>query len=178
MGQLHKRFTDEQVRVLFQGYVQGQLSRADLQELMFIGKTRFFALLKRYRQDPTTFSLYYRRSTPARLPVAVVAEIERALRREKEIVEDQDLPISGYNYTAIKDRLAAKGMSVSVTTIIKRAKQLDCYKPRKKRKAHDREVLTASAGALIQHDASTHLWSPFAQEKWALITKNTLRRLP
>ncbi len=57
MGQLHKRFTDEQVRVLFQGYVQGQLSRADLEEMMGIGKTRFFALLKRYRQDPASFSL-------------------------------------------------------------------------------------------------------------------------
>jgi hypothetical protein len=31
-------------------------------------------------------------------------------------------------------------------------------------------VLTASIGALIQHDSSLHLWSPFAQEKWALIT--------
>jgi len=31
-------------------------------------------------------------------------------------------------------------------------------------------VLTASIGALIQHDSSIHLWSPFAEEKWALIT--------
>lgn len=170
MGQIHKRFTNEQVRVLFQGYVQGKLSRADLEEMMGIGKTRFFALLKEYRQDPASFSLAYRRSMPPRLPAAVETEIERALKREKEIVEDADLPISGYNYTAIKDRLAAKGISVSLTTIIKRAKQLDCYKPRKKRKTHDREVLTVSIGALIQHDASTHLWSPFAQEKWVLIT--------
>jgi hypothetical protein len=170
MGQLHKRFTDEQVRMLFQSYVQGQLSRADLEEMMGISKTRFFALLKSYRQDPAGFSLAYRRATPARLPTAVEAEIERALKREKNIVEDEDLPISGYNYTAIQDRLAAQGMDVSLTTIIKRAKQLDCYQPRKKRKTHDREVLTVAVGALIQHDASTHLWSPFAQEKWALIT--------
>ncbi len=57
-----------------------------------------------------------------------------------------------------------------MTTIIDRAKRLNCYKPRKKRKAHDREVLTASIGALIQHDSSLHLWSPFAEEKWNLIT--------
>ena len=170
MGQLHKRFTAEQVRVLFQGYLQGQLSRTDLQEMMGISKTRIFALLKAYRQDPAGFSLAYQRSTPARLPLAVETEIERALKREKEIVEDEDLPISGYNYTAIQDRLAAQGMAVSLTTIIKRAKQLDCYQPRKKRQTHVREVLTASVGALIQHDASTHLWSPFATEKWALIT--------
>jgi hypothetical protein len=31
-------------------------------------------------------------------------------------------------------------------------------------------VLTASICALIQHDSSLHLWSPFAAEKWSLIT--------
>lgn len=52
MSHIHKRFSDEQVKVLFQGYDQGQFSRADLQELLGIGKSRFFALLKAYRQDP------------------------------------------------------------------------------------------------------------------------------
>ena len=156
MGQIHKRFTDEQVRLLMQSYDQGQLNRRELQELLDIGRSRFFALLKDYRRDPAEFSIDYQRATPARLSADVEAEMAQALLREKEIVEDPNLPISGYNYTAIKDRLAAKGISVSVTTIIKRAKQLDCYKPRKKRKTHDREVLTASIGALIQHDASLH----------------------
>ena len=92
--------------------------------------------------------------------------------KEKAIVEDPDLPISGYNYAAIRDRLykKGKGIEVSVTTIIDRAKKLDCHKARKKRKAHDREVLTSSIGDLIQHDASLHKWSPFAEEKWYLIT--------
>jgi transposase len=170
MDQLHKRFTDEQIKVLLQGYCQGVLRRAEVQEMLSIGKTRFFALLKQYRQDPETFSVSYERATPARLSAAEEAEIERALLREKEIVEDKRLPISCYNYSALRDRLAKKGVEVSVTTIIHRAKGLDCYKPRKKRKAHDREVLTASIGALVQHDASTHLWSPFAPEKWVLIT--------
>lgn len=170
MDQLHKRFTDQQIKVLFQGYCQGVLRRAEVQEMLSIGKTRFFALLKQYRQDPETFSVSYERATPARLSAAEEAEIERALLREKEIVEDKRLPISCYNYSALRDRLAKKRIEVSVTTIINRAKRLGCYKPRKKRKAHDREVLTAYIGALVQHDASTHLWSPFAQEKWALIT--------
>ena len=170
MGQIHKRFTDEQVLLLMQSYDQGQLNRGELQELLGIGRSRFFVLLNDYRKDPAGFSIAYQRATPARLSADVEAEMEQALLREKEIVEDPNLPISGYNYTAIKDRLAAKGISVSVTSIIKRAKQLDCYKPRKKRKAHDREVLTASIGALIQHDASLHQWSPYAQEKWYLIT--------
>jgi hypothetical protein len=138
--------------------------------MLGISKTRFFTLLKKYRQDPEAFSVAYERHTPGKLSADVEAAIERELLREKEIVEDKRLPISGYNYSALRDRLKREGIKVSVTTIIDRAKRLSCYKPRKKRKAHDREVVTASIGALIQHDSSLHLWSPFAQEKWVLIT--------
>jgi hypothetical protein len=170
MSQVHKRFADEQVKVLFQGYCQGQFARSVLQELLGIGKSRFFALLKAYRQDPEGFTIAYERSAPARLSPEVEDAIELALLREKSIVEDPDLPISSFNYTAIRDRLEATGIKVSVTTIIDRAKKLGCHKPRRRRKVHDREVVTTSIGALIQHDASTHLWCPQAQEKWTLIT--------
>jgi transposase len=170
MDQLHKRFSDEQIKVLLQGYCKGLLRRAEVQDMLGVGKTRFFALVRRYRQDPETFSVSYKRTTPSRLSATEEEKIERALLREQEIVEDKELPISCYNYSAMRDRLAEEGVNVSVNTIITRAKRLGCYKRRKKRKAHDREVLTASIGALIQHDASTHKWSPFAQEKWALIT--------
>ena len=170
MTHLHKRFTDDQVRVLLRGYCQGLLGRADIQGMLDIGKTRFFALLKEYRQDPVAFSVAYERGTTGRLAPGTEAQIERELLREKAIVEDKRLPISGYNYSALRDRLEKQGVKVSVTTIIDRAKRLGCYKPRQKRKSHDREVLTASIGALIQHDTSLHLWSPFAQEKWGLIT--------
>jgi hypothetical protein len=49
MGQLHKRFTVEQVKVLFQSYVQGTIVRAEVEEILQINKTRFFAILKEYR---------------------------------------------------------------------------------------------------------------------------------
>ena len=52
----------------------------------------------------------------------------------------------------------------------KAARQMDCYKPQCKHKVHTREVLTTAIGALVQHDASIHLWSPFASEKWTMIT--------
>jgi len=170
MGQLHKSFTDEQIKALLQRYCQGKMGRADIQEILGIGKTRFFALLKIYRKAPETFSIAYQRKSPAKLSVEVESKIEKALLREKEIVEDPDLPISGYNYTALRERLFKEGIEVSITTIIDRAKKLDCHKPRRKRKAHDREVLTASIGALVQHDASLHMWSPMSKKKWTLIT--------
>ena len=170
MSQLHKRLTDEQIRAFFQSYCQGTLSRKEIQDVVEISKTRFFALLKIYREDPQNFTVAYKRETPAKLSAQAEAKIENALLTEKKIVEDPDLPISGYNYSAIRDRLKKEGVQVSVPTIINRAKQLDCHKPRRKTKSHDREVLTESIGALIQHDASKHLWAPLAKQKWFLIT--------
>jgi hypothetical protein len=170
MDQLHKRFSIEQVKVLLQGYCHSTISRGELEEVLQINKTRFFALLKEYRRDPEAFSIRYERETPARLLPQVEAAMAEELLREKKLVEDPRLPISSYNYSALRDRLRKKGHSVSVNTIIQRAKELDCYRPHPRKKAHDREVVTSAIGALIQHDASTHLWSPFASEKWTLIT--------
>lgn len=170
MDQIHKRFTADQIRVLLQGYCQGAIERISVEETLGIGKTRFFALLKEYRRNPKTFSPSYKRATSAKLSAAAEAAIKRELLREKELVEDRRLPISDYNYSALRDRLRKNGINVSVTTIIRRARSMDCYKPHRKGKAHDREVLTVSIGALVQHDASLHLWSPYAQEKWTLIT--------
>ncbi len=93
--QLHKRFTDNQIKVLLKGYCQGLLERAEVQEMLGIGKTRFFALVKKYRSGPDAFSIGYERRTPGRLPAAVEVEIERELLHEKAIVEDRRLPISG-----------------------------------------------------------------------------------
>lgn len=65
MSQLHRHFTGEQVKVLFQGRCQGQLARTHLQDLLGIGKSRFFALLKACREDPRDFTIAYQRSAPA-----------------------------------------------------------------------------------------------------------------
>jgi hypothetical protein len=170
MTQVHKRFTAEQVKILFQGYCQGNLSRSEVEEMLGIGKTRFFALLKTYRQDPDVFSIAYLRSTQGRLSGETENQIQQELLRDKALIDDEELPIHDYNYAALTDRLKKQGIQVSTTTVIKRAKALKCYKPKKKRKAHDQEVLTASIGDLIQHDASLHKWSPYATEKWSLIT--------
>ena len=170
MTQVHKRFTVEQVKVLFQGYLQGNLSRADVESLLEIGKTRFFALLKAYRQDPDMFTITYQRTNQGRLSDQIETEIQQELLRDKALVEDKELPIHDDNYAALADRLKKKDIHVSTTTITKRAKVLGCYRPRKKKAVHDREVLTASIGDLIQHDASLHKWSPYADEKWTLIT--------
>ena len=77
MDQIHKRFTTEQVKVLLKGYYQGMLDRAAVEEILGIGKTRFFALLKQYRLDPSRLCLGYRRETPTRISARVEKEIRR-----------------------------------------------------------------------------------------------------
>ena len=170
MQQIHKRFTTEQVKALLGQYDQGHMTRKEVQQQLDIGKTRFFAVLADYRQDASAFSVAYERTAPSRLPQATEDALQRELREEKALVEDKRLPISSYNYSAVRDELGKEGIVVSLPTVIDRAKRFDCYKPQRKTKAHDREVITATTGDLIQHDASHHLWSPYASDKWTLIT--------
>jgi transposase len=171
MAHIHKKFTADQVKVLFKAYEGGHISRTEIENTLGIGKTRFFALLKQYREHSDSFSIDYQRASKPRLSSADEEKIQAALRREKELVEDKELPISSYNYAALTDRLKKAGVTVSTTTIIKRAIQQDCYLPKKKKKdRHDREVITNAVGDLIQHDASIHKWSPYVEDKWTLIT--------
>ena len=170
MKQVHNRLSDADVKALLQAYRRGAISRIDLQSALGIEKTRFFALLSQYRSDPDSFSVAYSRRSHSRLSPQIEAEIVDLIMRDKSLVDDPRLPISGYNYSALRDRLVDRGLQVSLNTIISRAKALDCYIPQVKRKVHDRQVQTDAIGALIQHDSSLHLWSPFADDKWALIT--------
>jgi hypothetical protein len=170
MDQIHKRFTAEQVKVLLRAYRRGILDRQSIQETLGISRATFFVLLGDYRRNPDEFSLTYQRATPTRLPASVEGEIEMQLMLERGLIEDPSLPISGYNYSAVRDRLAKHDIKVALSTIIGRARSLGCYQSHPRKKAHDREVLTTAIGALIQHDASQHRWSPYAGERWALIT--------
>ena len=83
--------------------------------------------------------------------------IRKCLLEERAMIEDPSLPISSFNYSAIRERLQDLGFKVSLPTIIERAKALGCHQARPKKKAHSREVITTAVGALIQHDASLQL---------------------
>jgi hypothetical protein len=70
MDQPHKRFNVDQIKVLLGGYIQGNITRMEVQEVLQINKTRFFELVKEYRQEAAAFSIDYERPTPAHLPLA------------------------------------------------------------------------------------------------------------
>lgn len=172
MVQLHKRFTDEQVKELIEKYLRKEIGRTYLQEIFGIKKTRFFSLLKAYRDDSSSFSIQYIREKQTRgIANGVEKNILKELSIDQKLIENKDVPIRSYNYSYIKDRLAKDyRQQVSLPTIIDRAKKNGFYLKNPQRSLHDREVLTNYAGELIQHDSSHHLWAPRAGEKWYLIT--------
>jgi len=172
MVQVHKKYTDDQIKNLFERYLNHEIERKYVQEILSIRKARFFTLLKDYRKNPELFSIQYHRTAQPKLSNIAEEAIVKELMIEKELIDNKDIPIRKYNYSYIKDLLeSAYQQKVSLTTIIKRAKQNDFYLLKKHKKTiHDHEVLTNYVGELIQHDSSFHLWSPPAKEKWYLIT--------
>lgn len=173
MAQLHKRFTDEQVKELMKRYLNKELKREHIQQMLQIGRRRFFKLLIEYRKNPDIFSIQYKRNKATRsISLKVEHNIIKELKATKEFIDNKDMPIWSYNYSFIKNDLKSRyNQKVSLSTIISRAKKHGFYIARcKKRKVHDREVITNHIGELIQHDSSYHLWSPWAKEKWWLIT--------
>jgi len=88
MAQVHKRLTTEQVKVLLKGYCQGLLDRSAIEEVLGIGRSRLFALLKEYRYNPDRFSITYQRRSRPRLPSRVEAEIEKELMLDKNLIDD------------------------------------------------------------------------------------------
>ncbi len=56
MVQLHKKFTDSQVKELVDRYLREEIERKYIQEVLGIGKTRFFALIKACRENPVSKS--------------------------------------------------------------------------------------------------------------------------
>ena len=169
--QLHKRLSLEQVKAILAGYGEGKVSGVEALDLLGVKRAVFFELVKRYRKDPGAFSIEYHRKSPRRIGDEEEKKIKQALWEDRRLVENPKIPVWSYNYSAVRDRLLKKeDVSVSVPTLIERAKRYGCYKPQKERRIHDRQVLTTAIGGLVQHDASHHLWSPYAQEKWVLIT--------
>ena len=172
MSQLHKRFSSNQLKELFERYLQNEIERKYIQEILGIKKSRFFMLLKQYKENPQYFTIQYQRTTPPRI---ISPEIEQNILKElsieKKIIQNKEIPLTSYNYSYLRDPLRGTyHQKVSLPTIIDRAKKHGFYLKKPKRTIHDREVLTRYVGELIQHDASYHLWAPAAQEKWYLIT--------
>lgn len=125
MTQLHKKFTDDQVKELMQRYLNKELKSEHIQQMLKIKKRQFFKLLKEYRQNPQTFSIRYTRIAKTRtLDPKIEKNILKELKATKEFIDDKDFPIRFYNYTFIKKDLETRhDQKVALSTIISHAKK-------------------------------------------------------
>ena len=172
MSQLHKKFNSNQVKELIERYLNKEIERKYIQEILGIKKARFFELTNKYRESPDEFTIQYSRNSKTRsVSRKIENNIIKELKFEKKLIDNKAVPLKSYNYSYIKDQLETKyDQKVSLPTIISRAKQNGFCLKKPKKTIHDREVITNYAGELIQHDSSVHLWAPMAKEKWYLIT--------
>jgi len=171
--QVHRRLSEDQVKAILDKYLARELKAKEAMRYLGIGRTRLFQLAKAYGEAKETFSIAYERNTPTRqLDQAIEKNIIKELKLEKiQIIDDPNVPVTRYNYSYIQNLLREKyDQTVSVPTIIGRAKQHGFWKEKPPKKIHDREVITNYVGELIQHDSSHHLFSPDAKVKWYLIT--------
>ena len=98
MAQLHKQFTDTQVKELLRRYVNGEIEIHYVLEILGIKRSRFFLLLKHYKECPDKFSIQYKRNSKTRtIPQAVEDNILKELQIEKHMIENPDIPIRRYN---------------------------------------------------------------------------------
>lgn len=123
--QLHKRFSDEEVKMFLEKYINEKIELRYILETLQIRRRRFFELLKEYRNNPNEFSIRYKRKTTTRrISKDVEKNIISELEKEKNLIEDKEIPIRFYNYSYIKDQLhQVYGQKVSLLTIIARAKR-------------------------------------------------------
>lgn len=135
MSQIHKKFTTEQIKDLFQRYIDKNVERKYIQEILMIKKSQFFSLLKSYRQNPENFTINYSRKSPKRISEKTEKIIIKELKIDKGIIKDVENPTQWYNYSYIRDRLEDKyKQKVSLPTIINRAKNNDFYLQKRSKK--------------------------------------------
>lgn len=171
--QIHKRLSDEQIILILEKYLSKEINLNYALENLSVKRARFFKILTRYKNSSETFTLKTKRNQSSKRKISEKSEkaIITELEKEKSLINNKDMPIRFYNYTAVRDDLVEKyDVKVSIPTIISRAKKNDFYIAKPEKKIHDREVITNFIGELIQHDASIHLWSPFMDKKLILIT--------
>ncbi len=104
--QLHKRFSDEQVKMLLEKYTNEKVEVRYILETLQIRRRRFFELLKEYRNNPNEFFIRYKRkSITRRISDDIEENIISESEKEKELMERKEIPISLSNYSYIKDQL-------------------------------------------------------------------------
>jgi len=104
--QLHKNFTDGQVKLILKSYLDKKIKISYILQMLRIKRSRFFELLAKYHKDPDNFSIRYERRTINRkIDPDIERNIVKELKIEKDLIKAKEVPIKYYNYSYIKDLL-------------------------------------------------------------------------
>jgi hypothetical protein len=135
--QVHKRLTDEQVRMILGRYMAKEMTAAEAIELLGLKRRQFFEWAQRYRKGPVSFTVRYQRDEKNRkLDDTVDRHILEQLAVEKALIDDPALPIRFYNYSYIQDQIRKNDQKkVSLPTIIDRAKKTVSISPGPRRQS-------------------------------------------
>ncbi len=123
--QIHKRLTDEQMTMIMERYLAGEMNTTHAMELLGLKRSQFFEWVQKYRNDPSGFTVAYRRKANSRrLDETVHGHILQELAIEKALIDNPSVPIRFYNYSYIQDQLLkCYEEKVSLPAIIERAKK-------------------------------------------------------
>jgi hypothetical protein len=87
--QLHKKFSNDQIKELLERYLHKKIKRSDIQKVLGVGKTRFFELVREYRDSPAGFSIEYtRKNATNKIAPEVEENIMVELEAEKRLIQD------------------------------------------------------------------------------------------
>jgi|SRR5579885_3865714 len=128
MKQLHKRFVAEEVKQVLTIYIKGNIDSQEAMRKLGIKRTRFFKLLRMFRQNSASFSIDYKRDTPQKISKKADQAIYELLTDNKKLLINP-LGYNRYYYSKIRLALIDMGINVSVPTIIKKAKKWDFVLP-------------------------------------------------
>jgi hypothetical protein len=59
MAQIHKRFSDSDVKALLKRYIKKEIERKYIEDILGIKRRRFCELVKKYKEDPDAFTIEY-----------------------------------------------------------------------------------------------------------------------
>lgn len=123
---IHKRFINEQVKMILARYVKKELSSEEVMCLLELKRSQFFELVKQYKGNPEEFTIEYSRKAKTRkISEEIEENILKELSIEKGLIDDMTIPVRFYNYSYVRDQMIKKyQQEVSVPTIIGRAKKM------------------------------------------------------
>ncbi|MDR1418058.1 MAG: hypothetical protein LBI80_02735 [Endomicrobium sp.] len=109
MKQLHKKFNSEQVKEILNKYERGKAKRETIQEILGLGRSRFFDLIKKYRQKGINFSIEYsRQAINRKLENKYDNLILNELETSKKLVNNPEVPTQWYNYSYFSQKIKRK----------------------------------------------------------------------